>query len=162
MDREVEQGIEWDVQKTLRQYYHYVDQREYEKATALFTPDVDWEVMGLRVGNHEDMLEALQKSLGSDTIRHILTNALVTVIDKDHASATTYCTFYYTVGVRVEDQDEPLEFEGPHRTSDGYVEMIRTNVGWKIAKRRSQLIFRRNPGEPVTLEKWSKSAVKAT
>ena len=81
MDRETEQGIEWDVQKTLRQYYHYVDQREYEKATALFTPDVDWEVMVLRVGSHENMLEALQNSLGSDTIRHVLTNTVVTVIE---------------------------------------------------------------------------------
>ena len=160
MDKETELGIEWDVQKTLRQYYHYVDQREYEKAAALFTPDLDWEVMGLRVESLEAMLDALQNSLGSDTIRHILTNAIVTVIDEDHASATTYCTFYYTAGVRIEDQDDPLEFEGPHRTSDGYVELVRTPDGWKIAKRRSQLIFRRNPGEPVTLEKWSKAANK--
>jgi hypothetical protein len=109
MDIETELGIEWDCQKLLRQYYHYVDQREYEKATA-----------------------------------------------------TTYCTFYYTEGARIEDQVEPLEFEGPHRTSDGYVELVRAPDGWKIAKRRSRLIFRRNPGEPVTLEKWSKAANKAT
>ena len=115
MDSETELGIEWDCQKLLRQYYHYVDQREYEKATALFTPDVDWEVMGLRVGSHEAMLEALQQSLGSDTIRHILTNAVVTVVDEDHATVKTYYTFYYTAGVRIEEQAEPLEFEGPHR-----------------------------------------------
>ena len=89
MDRETEQGIEWDCQKLLRQYYHYVDQREYEKATALFTPDLDWEVMGLRVESLDAMLEALQNSLGSDTIRHILTNAVVTVIDENHATAKT-------------------------------------------------------------------------
>ena len=161
MDRETELGIEWDCQKLLRQYYHYVDQREYEKATALFTPDLDWEVMGLRVESLEAMLEALQNSLGSDTIRHILTNAVVTVIDEDHASVKTYCTFYYTAGVRIEDQEGPLEFEGPHRTSDGYVELVRTDDGWKIAKRRSRLIFRRNPDEPVTLEKWTKATGKA-
>ena len=55
MDSETERGIEWDVQKVLRQYYHHVDQREYDKATALFTPDVDWDVMGLKVNNHEDI-----------------------------------------------------------------------------------------------------------
>ena len=161
MERETEQGIEWDVQKTLRQYYHYVDQREYEKATALFTPDVDWEVMGLRVGSHEDMLEALQKSLGSDTIRHVLTNTVVTVIDEDHATARSYNTLYYTAGARIEDQDGPLEFEGPHRTHDAYAELVRTADGWRIAKRRSEMIFRRNPDEPVTLETWSKESGKA-
>ena len=162
MDSETERGIEWDVQKVLRQYYHHVDQREYDKATALFTPDVDWDVMGLKVNNHEDMLEALQQSLGSDTIRHVLTNTVVTVIDEDHATARSYNTLYYTAGVRIEDQDEPLEFEGPHRTHDAYAELVRTDDGWKIAKRRTQMIFRRNPDEPVTLEIWSKATGKAS
>ena len=63
--------------------------------------------------------------------------------------------------MRIEDQDEPLTFEGPHRTSDDYVELVRTDDGWKIAKRRSQLIFRRNPDEPVTLEKWTRATGKA-
>ena len=94
-------------------------------------PDVDWEVMGLRVGSHEDMLEALQKFLGSDTIRHVLTNTVVTVIDEDHATARSYNTLYYTAGARIEDQDGPLEFEGPHRTHDAYVELVRTADGWR-------------------------------
>lgn len=161
MDSETEQGIEWDCQKVLRQYYHHVDQREYEKATALFTPNVDWEVMGLRVTSHEGMLEALQASLGSDTIRHILTNTIVTVTDENHAIARSYNTLYYSAGIRIEDQNGPIEFEGPHRTHDGYAELVRTDDGWKISKRRSEMIFRRNPEEPVTLEVWSKATGKA-
>ena len=161
MDSETERGIEWDCQKVLRQYYHYVDQRKYEKATALFTPDVDWEGMGLRVTSHEDMLEALKKSLGNDTIRHVLTNTVVTVVDENHANARSYNTLYYTAGARIEDQVDPLPFEGPHRTHDGNAELIRTDDGWKISKRRSQIIFRRNPDEPVTLETWSRSVGKA-
>ena len=41
MNRDEEIAIEWDCQKLLRQYYHYVDQKEYEKAAELFTPDVE-------------------------------------------------------------------------------------------------------------------------
>jgi hypothetical protein len=41
MNRDEEIAIEWDCQKLLRQYYHYVDQKEYEKAEELFTPDVE-------------------------------------------------------------------------------------------------------------------------
>ena len=42
MTRDEERAIEWDCQKVWRQYYHYVDQKEYEKAAQLFTPDIDW------------------------------------------------------------------------------------------------------------------------
>ena len=39
MDREMERGIEWNCQKTWRQYYHHVDHHEFEKAVELFTED---------------------------------------------------------------------------------------------------------------------------
>ena len=156
MTRDEERAIEWDCQKARHQYYHHVDHREYEKAVAMFTPDVEWEGMaGLTINSHEAMLEALQAALGSDTIRHILTNTVVTVIDENHAEARSYHTLYYTAGIRVEDHDGPLAFEGPHRTHDVYTELVRTDDGWKVAKLRSQMIFRRDPDEPVTLEKYA-------
>ena len=157
MDSETERGIEWDVQKVLRQYYHHVDQREYDKATALFTPDVDWDVMGLKVNNQEDMLEALQQSLGSDTIRHVLTNTVVTVVDENHATARSYNTLYYTADTEYRESDNPLAMEGPHRLLDSYAELTRTSDGWRISKRRSLIVFRRDPDEPVPLETWGES-----
>ena len=39
MHREMERGIEWNCQKTWRQYYHHVDHHEFEKAVELYTED---------------------------------------------------------------------------------------------------------------------------
>ena len=64
MVRNQKRGIEWDCQKTLRQYYHYVDHHEYEDAVKLFTEDADWKVMGLSLKGRDEILEALYGGLG--------------------------------------------------------------------------------------------------
>ena len=89
MDRETERGIEWDCQKTWRQYYLYVDHHEFEKAVTLFTEDITWKEMGLNLKGRDELLEALYGALGDDTIRHCLTNMVVNVIDEDHAEAAS-------------------------------------------------------------------------
>ena len=35
MTRDEERAVEWDCQKVVRQFYHYVDHHEYEKAVLL-------------------------------------------------------------------------------------------------------------------------------
>ena len=69
MDRNQERGIEWDCQKTLRQYYRHVDHHEYDEAAQLFTEDADWKVMGLSLKGRGEILEALHGGLGNDTGR---------------------------------------------------------------------------------------------
>ena len=46
MNRDEERAVEWDCQKVLRQYYHYVDHHEFEKAVKLFTEGRDLESDG--------------------------------------------------------------------------------------------------------------------
>ena len=104
-----------------------------------------------------EILKALYEGLADGTIRHIKTNALVNVIDEDHAQARWMNTVYYSADARVEDTDRPLPFEGPHRLQDFRADFVRTPEGWRIAHRDSSLIFRRNPGEPVAIEIWAKS-----
>ena len=53
----------------MRQYYHYVDHHEFDKAVELFTEDVTWEVMGIGLTGRDEILEALYGGLGNDTIR---------------------------------------------------------------------------------------------
>lgn len=160
MDRDRERGIEWDCQKTLRQYYHHVDHHEYEDAVKLFTADADWKVMGLSLKGREEILEALYGGLGNDTIRHVLTNVIVTVIDEDNANSWAYNAIFYSREGRIEDRDKPLPFAGPHRFSDGFARMQRVDGRWLIAAREGgRLIFRR-PNEPVSLESWAESEGK--
>ena len=62
MNRDEEIAIEWDCQKLLRQYYHYVDQKEYEKAAELFTPDVEWSSMSIVLKGRDDIIKGTSKN----------------------------------------------------------------------------------------------------
>ena len=159
MTRDEEIKIEWECQRVLRKYYHYVDQREYEKAAKLFTPDVEWQALGVYLKGRDEIMKGLVGGLAEGTIRHIITNTVVDVIDEDHAVSISYNADYYEPGVKVEDRDGPVPFEGPHRIHDNYAELVRTDEGWLISKRDVTIIFRRED-KPVALEAWGKAEGK--
>lgn len=160
MTRDEERAIEWDCQKVMRQYYHHVDHHEFEEAVELFTEDVTWSVMGIDLKGRDEILEALHGGLGNDTIRHVLTNVIVTVIDKDNAELWNYTTNYYSREGRREDMEGPLPFDGPHRLGDMFAKFRRVGSEWKIAAReRGRHIFRVSD-EPVAIEDWAKKVGK--
>ena len=162
MNRDEERAIEWDCQKTMRQYYDYVDHRDFDSAANLFTEDIDWLSHGVRLQGRKELREGLQAALGEGTIRHVLSNTVVNVIDEDHAELNEYHTLYYVADQEYENVDGPLAFEGPHRLVDCFAALVRTSEGWRIAKRRAPIIFRRNPDEPVRLETWGEKEGKIT
>ena len=137
MDREREREIEWDCQKVLRQYYRHVDKREYDEAVQLFTPDIHWVVMGLDLHGRA----AVRGSFGGlveSTIRHILTNTVVTVIDNDNAESVSYNTIYVEKGF---PENGPISFEGPNRLGENHDKLVRTKDGWLISHRTGPIIF---------------------
>ncbi len=160
MDSDQARGIEWDCQKLVRQYYRHVDQREFDKACALFTEDIDWWSMGVQMHGRDEILKSLPPSLGTGTIRHVVTNMVVKVVDEDHAESDFYHTIYFQPEAEFETHDCPIPFEGPHRTHDQHDWYVRTDDGWRIARRLSHIVFRRNPDEPVAIETWAAGAGK--
>ncbi len=154
MDRKQERLIEWACQKVMRNYYKHVDQYEYEEAAALFTEDASWEVMGVNLKGRDQILKGLYEGLQKGTIRHILTNTVVTVIDEDHAEAQSYNNIYYSPRGRLDEVDGPLPFDGPNRISDHYASFTRTDDGWKMSTRVGRVIFR-SKAEPLALETWA-------
>jgi ketosteroid isomerase-like protein len=160
MDSKTEWTIEWECQKVLRRYNDHVAQREFEKAVALFAPDVEFDAMGITLKGRAALLEALRGALSEGTVRHVITNTVVNVIDENHATAHSYHTNYYSQDGKREEMDGPLEFEGPHRVEDDYVELVRTDAGWQIARRREKIIFRRQPKKKVGLEIWAEQEDK--
>ena len=138
MDREQEREIEWDCQKVLRQYYLHVDQREYDKAVQLFSEDIHWVVMGLDL-HGRDAVRGSFGGLDDSTIRHVLTNTVVTVIDEDNAESISYNTIYVEKGF---PDDGPLPFTGPDRLGTQYAKLKRTAEGWRITERGSGPAFK--------------------
>lgn len=157
MNRKKEREIERDISKALSQYYCDVDQRNYERAAALYTEDAKWQSLGVLLNGREEILLALYEGLADGTIRHIKTNAVVHVMDENHAEARWTNTVYYRAEKRIEDQEDPLSLEGPHRVQDFIAKFMRRDNQWLIYNRDSKLIFRRNPDEPVRIETWSRS-----
>jgi hypothetical protein len=155
MNRSEERAIEWECQRVLLQNLQHVDQRNYEAAANSYTADAIWSVDGMTLKGRDEILEALYPALGDGTIRHVFTNTVVNVIDADHAESRSYHSIYYTPEARIEDQEGPLPFEGPHRIGDQAVKMERTEEGWQIASLQSTTIFRRNPDEPTSIERWA-------
>ena len=141
-------------------YLKHVDRREFDEAVALFTPDADWQSHGVRLRGREALLDALHAALDTGTIRHVMSNAVVTVSDADHAVLHDYHTLYYTDAAEFETAPGPLPFEGPHRLTDSRVELVRTPEGWRIARNDSLIVFRRDPDAPVPLETWARQEGK--
>lgn len=162
MNRSDEIAIELDCQKILSQYYNLVDKKEYEKAVQLFTPNIKWASMGVVLEGRDEVLEGLFGSLSDGTIRHVFTNTVITVIDKNHVVSRSYNTNYYARGIKFEDQKEAISFVGPHRLMDNYTDLVRTDDGWKILRRSTGQVFRTKPDELVGLEIWGEDAGKTT
>ena len=154
MTRDEERAIEWECQKVVRKYYAHVDKREFEQAVALFTPDVDWVGFDVPLNGREELLEGLYGALGKSTIRHVLTNTVVDVIDEDHAKVCSYNTLNATHDTTYEVGDSPIPYEGPTFVADMTEDMLRTDEGWLIARRRAVAIFRRDM-ELIPLETWA-------
>ncbi len=142
MDRLEELLIEWECQKVLSQYYHHVDQREYDEAVKLFTPDVHWQIMGLDLHSREEVRGQFG-GLAESTIRHVLSNFVVKVIDENNAEMKCYLAIYVEKGF---PDDGPIPFEGPDRISNSYSKLRRTDEGWQLAERSGQLIYQRDRG----------------
>ena len=159
MDREQERAIEWECQKVLRRYYQHVDRREFEKAVAMFTPDVDWLGLDVPLRGREEILEALHAALGKSTARHSLTNTIVKVIDEDHAEARSYNTLSTSHETTYDVGDSAIGYEGPNILADMSEQLVRTDEGWRIAQRRAVAIFRRD-STLIPLETWANDAGK--
>ena len=160
MTRDEECAIEWDCQKVLLQFYHFADQREYEKATNLLVPEVEWDVLGVKLRGRDNILKGLLDGVAKRTIAHVLTNTVVDVIDETHAVAKSYNSDYCVPGTRVEDGEGARPFVGPHRLEENYTELVRVDDDWLISMRKITLIFSHNTGEPSALESGARGEGK--
>lgn len=155
LNRSVEREIEWDCARVICQYYQHVDRNEFDKAVLLYTPKVRWEVMGVRLIGRGALQKGLVGALTGATIRHIVTNTVVNVLNVNHADVRFYLSIYYEEDTRVEDHDGPIQFLGPHRIMDQGDKMILTDNGWRTSHRWGKTVFRRDIEKPIGLEIWA-------
>ena len=161
MDRDQERAIEWECQRTIRRYYGHVDAYEYDQAVLMFTADVDWMTLDVKLDGRQEILEGLHGGLGAGTIRHMVTNTVVNVIDADHATARSYVSLYSSPDIRIDQHEGPIAFEGPNLLGDLFDELTRTDEGWRIERRRGYGIFKRESDAPMPIHTWADAEGKA-
>ena len=160
MGRDEERAIEWDCEQVLRRYYNLVHRRELDQAVGLFTQDADWHALGVDLKGREAILEGLRGGFASGTVRHTVTGTVISVIDRENVESV-YCNCVFNApGIRIEDRKTPIPMEGPSLVVDVVDRLVRTNEGWKIARRRGTVVFKRQANQLLPFEAWAQKEGK--
>ena len=134
MDIEQTHVIERECTKVLMQCRRHGDMGEFEKAAALFTTDVFFQSGDSEPTIGRDAnIAAMHANIGDLFMRCVITNVLVSVIDADHATATSYWIMY--VHKKSDMAAGNVKSAEPSRFSESEDEFVRTDEGWRIARR---------------------------
>lgn len=131
--------IERACEKLSIAYARHVDFRDYQALAGLFAEDGVLELFGRQIRGRAAVLAALSARPENRKSLHIFTNISTDVIDADHARGLTYLTL-----LRADhDGEGAAPLDGP--LMGGYYEdeFIRTQSGWRIARRKATILFAR-------------------
>lgn len=135
MDIEQKREIERECTDILLQNSRLTDHEEWDKAVALFTPDVVFKgiASGVTAVGREANVESMKSRIKDQWRRRMISNVMVTVHDADHASVTAYWTMYKHKKADVLDGKIPDATPTHFCETDD--EFVRTDEGWRIAQR---------------------------
>lgn len=134
--------IEHACMKLQAQYGVFADRGDVEGFTNLFSPDGSVAVPEASPFVGHDAIRASIRALGAlgVTMRHVLTNNVVDVIDADHATGVSYLTVYNSAAEPDETGQRPV---APPATVGEYADKFRrTADGWRFQSRVLTRIFR--------------------
>lgn len=133
-------GIEQDCLKLIALYALAADHHDAERFVGIFAPDGEWvRPNGTALRGHDALRAFMHQRPRSILARHISTNAVVDVLGPEAARGTSYATVF--------KQDNHESGTAPMSLPDVIVEyhdeFVPTPDGWRIARRRTQQIFKR-------------------
>ena len=140
MDVEHKHVIEHECANVLMQCRRYADLKEFENCAALFAPDVifksgDSDPLVGREAN----IAAMHANIGDVFMRCVINNILVTVIDADHATCTSYWQVY-----RYKQADflaGKVKTAAPSAFCESDDTFVRLEEGWRIAQRHFRTVL---------------------
>lgn len=131
-DAAARRAIEWDCAQLLIRFFNAFDAFRYEEMAAMFAPDGVWHRQGKALQGRPAILGALNERLTTQTVRHVITNIDVTVLDADRARFLFYLTAYADDGVA--PRGEPPIIAAPFLLLTVPGSYIRIDGRWKIAE----------------------------
>ena len=119
---------------------HHLDSGRFEEFVDYFTADAEWRRRGRELKGREAILAHLRKRSPTLILRHVFTNFMVDVRDRDHAHCQAYMIgFRYDSGER---SATPPPFRDANRALWIYHDdLVRTEAGWKVARRSAERIL---------------------
>jgi hypothetical protein len=134
--------IERECERLINQYCLFVDFGEASRIADLFTEDGWWENESIRMVGQDGIRREFGKrqDVSRRTSRHLCTNVLIDVIDRDHATGVCYLINYrHDSQTGVAEMPAPADtpkFVGEYRDT-----FVRTAGGWRFATRRCDITF---------------------
>lgn len=122
-------------------YARAIDFRDYDAFVELFTEDAVLEAGGLLEGKAA-IRESLRKRPDELRSRHVLTNIFIEPLDAETARGITYLTLHRHVG-KESLEAGPVAFDGPAAVGHYEDRFVLAKEGWRIARRKLHLAFRR-------------------
>jgi hypothetical protein len=139
MKREQARAIEWDCAQLLIRFFNEFDAWRYHEMVRLFAPDGVWLRQGRALQGAAAILSALEARSTTQTVRHVVTNVQVTVLDNDTAESLLYVTAYQRdTGEKATAvpviRSPSLLLAVPGR-------LVRTEDGWRISSLTMTRVF---------------------
>ena len=140
VDNEEVRRIERECREIMVRTGHCLDSGRFEEFVGYFTIDAEWRRCGKALKGREAILAQIRKRSPTLILRHVFTNFIVDVRDRDHAHCQAYMLgFRYDSG---EKSATPPPFRDANRALWIYHDdLVRTEAGWKIARRRAERIL---------------------
>ena len=130
ISRETARAIEWDGARTLTRFFNYFDQWRYDDMVALFAPDGVWHRQGKALRG-EAILAALNARSRTQTVRHVITNIQVDVVDAAAADFVLYVTAYmHDTGTK---SLSPPKIQAPYLLLVVPGGLVKIGDDWKVA-----------------------------
>ncbi len=133
-----------DVAEVIVRYATGIDRRDWELFRTCFTPDVDADYGDIGHWHGVDEITEFMTTVHEPCghTMHRITNVAVTPVDDDRASARSYVEALVLVG----DNRNGVRATGFYDD-----DLVRTDDGWRIARRRFTQVLIEGVGEGVGL-----------
>lgn len=92
MDDAIRRSIEWDCSRLILAFYDRFDNWDYEAMAAMFAEEGAWLRAGKRLVGRQAIVDEMAVRSTTQTIRHMVTNLIVDVEDRQRARASCYLT----------------------------------------------------------------------
>ena len=141
MDGNERMAIEWVCQRLSAEYVRHADFQDFEAFARLFAPDGVLELFGTQRKGRDEIRQHFRDRPRMVT-RHICANHCIDPVDSDRADGIVYLVLYRLAGDHTED-DGPIPMDRPTLIGHYEDQYVRTDEGWKFARRRLHVRFER-------------------